>query len=205
MDLGCGAGIYAQEFAALGFSVTGIDFAKRSVDYAKSQATLQNMPIIYHYQNYLEMQYEHEFDVITLIFCDFGVLSPSNRALLLQKIKTALKPDGILVLDGFTDKQYDSFTENKIVAYEDAGFWSDIPYMSIKSNYRYDDSKTYLEQYLILTEQHLNCYNIWNQAFDAVSLSAELKVAGFKKFQFYKNVCGECLSDNDTTICVVAK
>lgn len=205
LDLGCGAGIYAQEFAALGFCVTGIDFAERSIDYAKSQVALENTLITYHYQNYLEMQYEHEFDLVTLIFCDFGVLSPSDRALLLKKIKTALKPKGVLILDGFTDKQYNSFTENRIVAYEDTGFWSDIPYMSIKNNYRYDDSKTYLEQYIIVTEQHLNCYNIWNQAFDAVSLSAELKTAGFTEFQFYKNVCGECLSDEDTTICVVAK
>lgn len=205
LDLGCGAGIYAQEFAALGFSVTGIDFAKRSVDYAMSQAALHNIPITYHYQSYLEMQYEDEFDLITLIFCDFGVLPPDDRALLLKKIRTALKPGGSLILDGFTEKHYDSFAESRTVAYEDTGFWSAVPYMSITSNYRYDDNKTYLEQYLVVTEKQLHCYNIWNHAFGTASLRAELEIAGFTEFQFYKNVCGGCLSGDDTTICVVAK
>lgn len=204
LDLGCGAGIYAQEFANLGFSVTGIDFARRSIDYAMAQAVLHNTPIAYHYQSYLEMQYENEFDLITLIFCDFGVLPPDDRALLLKKIRAALKPGGTLILDGFTEKHYDSFAEGRTVVYENAGFWSATPYMSITNNYRYDNSKTYLEQYLIVTEQHLNCYNIWNHAFDSASLRAELEIAGFAEFQFYKNVCGECLSDDDTTICVVA-
>lgn len=205
LDLGCGAGIYAQEFAALGFSVTGIDFAKRSVDYAMSQAILHNTPITYHYQSYLEMQYENEFDLITLIFCDFGVLPPDDRALLLKKIRAALKPGGTLILDGFTEKHYDSFAEGRTVVYEDTGFWSSAPYMCITTNYRYDDNKTYLEQYLVATEKQINCYNIWNHAFDRVSLCAELEIAGFAEFQFYKNVCGECLSDDDTTICVVTK
>lgn len=204
LDLGCGAGIYAQEFANSGFSVTGIDFAKRSIDYAKAQATLHNLPITYHYQSYLEMKHENEFDLITLIFCDFGVLPRSDRALLLKKIKTALKPGGVLILDGFTEKYYDRFAESRILAYEDTGFWSATPYMCITTNYRYDDNKIYLEQYLVVTEKQINCYNIWNQAFDAISLSAELKMAGFAEFQFYKNVRGECLSNDDTTICIVA-
>jgi SAM-dependent methyltransferase len=205
LDLGCGPGIYAQAFSALGFCVTGIDFSKRSIDYAMSQAILQNMQINYHYENYLEMQYENEFDLITLIFCDYGVLPPGDRALLLNKIKTALKPNGLFILDGFTEKQYENFTESKTVTYEDKGFWSDMPYMCIQNNYRYDESKTYLEQYLIVTEDQLNCYNIWNQAFGATSFVAELKAAGFSEFQFYANVCGEALSDEDKTICVVAK
>ncbi len=205
LDLGCGAGIYAQAFSSLGFHVTGIDFAKRSIDYAASQAIKQNMGITYHYQNYLEMEYENEFDIITLIYCDFGVLPPKDRALLLEKVKTALKPDGVIILDGFTETQYKDFIENRTLTYEEKGFWSDTPYMCIQNNYCYDENKTYLEQYLVVTEEQLNCYNIWNQAFDSASLGAELKAAGFSELQFYANVCGESLTDKSKTICVVGR
>ena len=34
-DIGCGPGIYAEKFARQGYYVTGIDFSKRSIDYAK--------------------------------------------------------------------------------------------------------------------------------------------------------------------------
>lgn len=58
LDLGCGAGLYAQAFAAMGLWVTGIDFAKRSIDYAKEQAALKNMEIAYYCKNYLAIEYE---------------------------------------------------------------------------------------------------------------------------------------------------
>ncbi|GIO39996.1 hypothetical protein J41TS12_48570 [Paenibacillus antibioticophila] len=64
LDLGCGPGIYAERFRKAGYQVTGIDFSKRSIDYAKEQ-TLQNKSNIeYRYQNYLTIDYKEQFDVI---------------------------------------------------------------------------------------------------------------------------------------------
>lgn len=204
LDMGCGAGIYAEAFHAAGFEVTGIDFAKRSIDYATEQAAIKQLPIIYRYENYLEMEYENEFDAATLIFCDFGVLSPENRTILLQKIRRALKPGGIFILDGFTANQYTDFTESRHIEYEEDGFWNASPHLCIKNNYRYDDSQVYLEQYLIVTEHDCQCYNIWNQAFSTASLEKELSAAGFSDIKFYGNVCGEVRSDDGKTLCAAA-
>lgn len=205
LDMGCGAGIYAEAFQALGFVVTGIDFAKRSIDYAAEQAHMKQLPINYRIQNYLQMEYENEFDVVTLIFCDFGVLSPENRTILLQNIKRALKPGGIFILDCFTANQYADFTESRHVEYAEAGFWSASPHLCIKSDYRYDDSQTYLEQYLIVTDDDCQCYNIWNKAFSADTLKEELISAGLSDIKFYGNVCGGLKSDAGKTLCAVAK
>lgn len=38
LDIGCGPGLYAQEFARAGYKVTGIDFSKRSIRYAQKSA-----------------------------------------------------------------------------------------------------------------------------------------------------------------------
>lgn len=35
LDLGCGPGLYTQKFAKKGHNVTGIDFSKCSINYAK--------------------------------------------------------------------------------------------------------------------------------------------------------------------------
>lgn len=204
LDLGCGAGLYAENFHALGFEVTGIDFAKRSINYATEQAAIKDLPIEYHYQNYLEMQYENKFDVATLIFCDFGVLSPDNRAILLENIKRALKPDGILILDVFTYRQYDDFIENSRVEYAEEGFWNNSPYICIQNDYIYEEHNTYLEQYLIITDTDCHRYNIWNKAFDKDTIGEELKLAGFSDFQFYGNVCGETQLVDSKTLCIVA-
>ncbi|SCM83348.1 Methyltransferase domain protein (fragment) [uncultured Sporomusa sp.] len=36
LDMGCGPGIYAERLATAGYQVTGIDFSKRSIDYAQN-------------------------------------------------------------------------------------------------------------------------------------------------------------------------
>ena len=47
---------------------------------------MKSMDIKYHLQSYLELSIKGEFDIATLISCDFGVLSTDNRSLLLRKI-----------------------------------------------------------------------------------------------------------------------
>lgn len=39
LDLGCGPGLYTKRLSEMGYDVTGIDYSKRSIAYAKSQDT----------------------------------------------------------------------------------------------------------------------------------------------------------------------
>lgn len=205
LDLGCGPGIYAELFEEKGFTVTGIDFSKRSISYAKENAESKQKNIEYFYQNYLTMDYENQFDVVTLIYCDFGVLNPKDRHELLGKIKRALKPSGVLILDGFTKLQLSVSMEKELIEYYDSGFWNPTPYVCIQRNFHYDDPKVFLEQYLVITEEECNCYNMWNQIFSKDSLMEELQQAGFDKMEFFDDVCGKTFSGDSNTICVVAK
>jgi 2-polyprenyl-3-methyl-5-hydroxy-6-metoxy-1,4-benzoquinol methylase len=47
LDLGCGPGIYAEKFNDMGFEITGIDFSKRSVEFAKNSAARKQKMIEY--------------------------------------------------------------------------------------------------------------------------------------------------------------
>lgn len=105
-DLGCGPGICAELFDDAGYQVTGIDLSNRSIDYANRSAEAKRKAITYSVCNYLSMDYREQFDVATLIYCDFGVLSTADRAALLKKIYTALRPNGRLIFDVFTPWQY---------------------------------------------------------------------------------------------------
>ena len=79
LDLGCGPGLYAERFNSAGYTVTGIDFSKRSIAYAREQSLLKKSNIEYHYQNYLTIDYKEQFDAVTLIYCDYAVLSKTDR------------------------------------------------------------------------------------------------------------------------------
>ena len=204
LDLGCGPGIYAEKFNDMGFEVTGIDFSKRSIEFARNSAVLKQKMIEYVCQNYLDIDYENQYDIITLIYCDFGVLKPVARKLLLLKIRRALKPGGKLILDGFTKNKYNNFVEDQKIFYEEKGYWSMIPYICIERTFRYNEASLFLEQYIVLTETTCKCYNNWNCTFDRETFSNQLEKAEFAEFQFFSDVTGKVFNENSETICIVA-
>lgn len=205
LDLGCGPGIYDEQFFSAGFSVTGIDFSKRSIEYARNSAKLKNKQIQYLYQNYLDINFNNEFDIATIIYCDFGVLSPSNRHTLLCKVKQALKKDGILIVDGFTKYQLSEIKEGSMISYHEEGFWSAEPYVCIQNNYVYPIEQNYLEQYVVITKDNTECYNMWNQIYDVKTLEREFNEAGFKVISCFDDVSGKKFSGMAKTICIVAQ
>ncbi|MBQ8040670.1 MAG: class I SAM-dependent methyltransferase [Lachnospiraceae bacterium] len=203
LDLGCGPGIYAELLAKKGFQVTGIDFSKRSINYAIESSKDKDLDITYYYQNYLEINYEEEFDVVILIYCDLGVLSPENRNILLQKIHRALKPGGLLILDVFHEPYVNSFEEMQSVSYQPGGFWSPLPYAVIQRNKYYWESRNTLEQYLVITEENSKCYNIWNQVYTKDMLEEEVAEAGLDSIGFFDDVQGKKYTGLANTICGV--
>ncbi|OUP63456.1 SAM-dependent methyltransferase [Drancourtella sp. An177] len=203
LDLGCGVGIYSELLHDKGFSVTGIDFSKRSIEYAKAHARKSNREITYHYQNYLDINYENQFDIAILVYCDFGVLSPCDRNILLAKIHKALKNNGVLILDVFNKPYLNVFNETQSVKFEQSGFWSSKPHVVIQRNQFYNETNNILERYLIITEEDCECFNIWNQIYSDETFTKEISMQGFKLLSLYDNICGKMFTGKEETICGV--
>ena len=202
LDLGCGPGMYAKRFAERGFSITGIDFSRRSIAYASEHfGSDQNKFIC---ENYLTIDYEEEFDLAILIYCDFGVLSPENRIALLKKIYRGLKPGGLFVVDVHTSNIYSDFMDSLTIEYKDGGFWREEPYINIKRKASYPD-KNYLEQYTIITAEDCATYNIWNHGFEQLELKETLLNAGFASVVLYGDVAGANLTDECPNVCAVCQ
>jgi len=126
LDLGCGPGLYSEIFAKKGYNVTGIDLSKNSIDYAQQEAKSKSLDIKYINQNYLELNLdENSFDLVILIFTDFGVLLPNEREILLNNIKKVLKPNGTFIFDVLNDKDITQKTSPKNWELTKKGFWKD--------------------------------------------------------------------------------
>ncbi|WP_404293013.1 methyltransferase domain-containing protein [Cytobacillus kochii] len=205
VDLGCGPGLYCEQLAMRGYAVTGIDFSENSIAYAKAQASERHLPIQYRFEDYLNMDDVNTFDFATLIYCDYGALSPKNRKQLLKNIYRCLTESGRLFLDVFTVNKYHSFVEGKQWSMNNqGGFWSAHPFLEISHNKKYDEEIS-LEQTLVLTEETADVYHIWHQYFTKERLIRELRDAGFKVINEYSNVAGEPYTDRSETMAILVQ
>jgi SAM-dependent methyltransferase len=206
LDLGCGPGLYAQRFFEKGYVVTAIDFSIRSITYGKEKANEKGQNIQYIYQNYLEISYSEEFDLITLIYCDFGALSHLQRKVLLEKIYAALKSGGKFIFDVFTPKNYDGESERQSwYLNEGSGFWLEDTHLCLEAHYIYEDD-IQLNQYIIMDkEERINVYRIWNRCYTRNTIIEELKEVGFEKFQIFSDVSGKPYEDDTMTMCIVVE
>lgn len=206
LDLGCGPGLYTQRLAERGYLVTGIDFSRRSIEYAKQKAEEKHIDIEYIYKNYLEIDYEDEFDLVTLIYCDFAALSHKQREILLDKIYHAMKKGAKFIFDVFTPKNYEGKTESNTWHLNDgSGFWKDDTYICIESYYIYEN-KIMLNQYVVIDKQeNVEVYRIWNHCYTKDTIIYELKKAGFEKFEIYSDVSGKPYDEESKTMCIIVE
>ncbi|MBS4538949.1 class I SAM-dependent methyltransferase [Clostridium sp. D2Q-11] len=202
LDLGCGPGLYAERFFEKGYQVTGIDFAKRSINYAKER----NQDINYLYKNYLDINYKNEFDLVTLIYCDYGVLSSDNREILLKKIYDSLKKGGKFIFDVFTIKEFEDKKENNTwYVSEKGGYWKPDRHICLESHFIYEDDIR-LDQYTIIDKfGKVDIIRNWFKGYTKSTIIAEIKKAGFSKIELYSDVTGKPYCEEPKTMCIVVE
>nr|WP_320120462.1 class I SAM-dependent methyltransferase [uncultured Marinifilum sp.] len=207
LDLGCGPGLYSENFFGQGYNVTGIDINPYSIEYAKNQAKEYGYPIQYKCLNYLEIDYENEFDVITLIYGDLCVLSDKDRNLLLKKINKALKPNGYLICDVFT-KFYFQNQEKEQEWYisEKEGFWNEKEHLLLQSHFKYKKEKVRLDKYtIVLADGSMRTHHIWKHYFSLKRAIDMMKQHAFIVKDYWSNLEGKTYEKESQWIGIVAQ
>lgn len=64
LDLACGFGRHALEFARRGYDVTGVDITPAYVEYAKEQACREQLNASFLCKDIRELEYDNEYDVV---------------------------------------------------------------------------------------------------------------------------------------------
>jgi SAM-dependent methyltransferase len=201
LDLGCGPGLYTKRLSDMRYTVTGIDFSKRSIEYAKSQDSKTE----YIYKNYLELDYTGVFDVVLLIYGDFAALTPDERRMLIPKVYKALKPGGLFVLDVFTDKKFAKSKSNKTSwkFCENGGFWSSEPHICLEATYLYENDTVAADHYIIITNDEMKEYLTWDTAYTLQKLTDEVSPFGFRVKSVHDDVSGSPYTGEGEELCIV--
>ena len=200
LDLGCGPGLYAKRLSDVGYAVTGVDLSRRSIEFAKSRDAKTQ----YICGNYLELDYTCAFDAVTLIYCDYAALTPSERRRLALKVHQALKPGGLFILDVFTDAHFKGKTNRTAWSLNNGGgFWCAGAHICFDATYIYENNTVAVEQHVVLDRNCVKEYLIWDTAYSAQKLTDELSPFGFTVRGVFADVCGNPHTGEGETLCAV--
>jgi SAM-dependent methyltransferase len=100
LDLGCGTGVHALEFARKGWDVTGIDLSADMIQRAKTRRSEKAERVQFRQGNVCEAGPERNFDAAVSLFHVASYQTDRSRLeRMFANANTALKPRGLMLFD----------------------------------------------------------------------------------------------------------
>jgi cyclopropane fatty-acyl-phospholipid synthase-like methyltransferase len=109
LDLGCGRGELAYYFAQQGFEVTAVDYSPAAIDLARScfaDAPELASRVTFHCADIGQLALPAQHYDLAIATDVIEHLSPIEVQALYDRVKTWLKPDGLLILHSFPNRWY---------------------------------------------------------------------------------------------------
>lgn len=198
LDLGCGPGLYAQRLAKRGMRVTGVDYSRSSIAYARDQAAASGLDIEYRYQDYRELADRSAFDVAMLIYYDLGALSAVDCDTVIDNIHRALRPGGRFVFDVLTLAGRRRARRKPGWQVSQAGFWRPEPHLVITDVYRYPQHRAELDQYVVVDSTgEYAVYRVWSTYYDVAAVQALLARHDFVVEGIWADLTGTALGGKE--------
>ncbi len=179
LDLGCGPGLYAVEFAKRGVFVTGIDFSERSLAHARKYAQESGVTVEFRKQNFLTIDETDVYDAAIQVYGELNVFEPSLRDRLLSNVKRALKPGGRFTFDVTTYACHKKYGAKNNWLLEPLGFWSASPYLALTDGFYYPEENVWCDQYVVLEVDRTRVFRNWFTEYETGSISRVMEKAGF--------------------------
>lgn len=203
LDVTCGPGLYAAEFARRGVAVTGIDFSPASIAHARELC--KGLPCQFIQGDVREMDFGGgDFDAAIYLYGQFTVLRPEESAAVLRRIRAALRPGGRLLLEVLESDRFDKrdsswwFTDR-------GGLWGDFPYLHLGERAWDPEQGAAVERFHILNLEtgEMQVYGLADQAYTVEQMTQMLDGAGFRPVELHPAWDGLALADAEEWVVYV--
>jgi SAM-dependent methyltransferase len=179
LDVTCGPGLYAAEFARNGAAVTGIDFGPASIAHAR--VACAELPCRFVQGDVREMDFAGgDFDAAIYLYGQFTVLRPAESLDVLRRIRAALRPGGRLLLEILDYDRFDKRDSNWWYT-DRGGLWGDFPYLHLGERAWDAEQGASVERFHILNLEtgEMQVYGLADQAYTVAQVTEMLREAGF--------------------------
>jgi 2-polyprenyl-3-methyl-5-hydroxy-6-metoxy-1,4-benzoquinol methylase len=120
LDIGCGLGHHAHEFARRGYLVVALDLALSMITRAAEEAQQRGLRINFLHKDIRDIGFEGTFDAVICVGTTFGFFDDEQNRGVLLRLAHALKPGGRLLLD-VVNRDFVISTQPNLVWFEGEG------------------------------------------------------------------------------------
>ncbi len=207
VDLGCGPGLYARRLAARGLDVTGVDYSRNSIAYARQEAAAAGLPIKYILRDYRTLDYQAEYDAALLIYYDLGALSDADRDEVLRRVLAALRPGGRFAFDVLTEEGRARTRAESGWQARQGGFWRPGPHVVLTDVFTYPANHAELDQYIVIqNDGAYSIYRVWHRYYDRAEICEVVERAGFEVEGVWADLAGRPVAGSgDEGLAVIAR
>lgn len=206
LDLACGPGLYAEKLSILGYSVTGVDYNKNALDYAKDRANELGININYVQQDITDLTFKQEYDLCLLIYQVYGSFNENDRMKILTNIHSSLKTGGYVLLDVLSENSYKNYevSQNWLLSRKN-NLFSEKKHLTLASSLKYPNMITLAKNLIVFEDGETLTYNYWSKHFTIKELDKEVKKIGFTIEKIYNDVNGNKYDEKDDQFAVLLK
>jgi SAM-dependent methyltransferase len=182
LDIGCGPGLYIEQFAALDYDCSGIDFSPASIEYARNRLGDKARLIE---DDIRSADFGGGYDLAMMVFGEINVFSPVECRKILKKTFEALSPGGKLMLEAHTFDAVERIGRAPNGWYKSGpgllGLFSDNPHICLIENRWLEKQQTTLQQFHILdaADGSVKSYRSTTKAWTNDQYKQLLTEAGF--------------------------
>lgn len=200
LDLCCGVGRHALEFARRGFRVAGVDRTRAYLAQARRQAKKERLDVEFVLDDMRRFRRPGTFDLVVNLFTAFGYFrNPKDDRRVAKNICDSLKPGGVFVMDLMGKERLAKIFLDRI--------WHEEPDGTIvlQEHKLADDWGWIDNRWILIRKGRQRTFHISHRLYSAVELRTLLKECGFRKVQAFGDFFGLPYDHNATRLVMVAR
>lgn len=193
LDLGCGPGLYAHRFAALGCECVGLDFSPASIRHASKVAADEGLPCRFIHADMRDAHFGEGFDLVMIIYGQINVFQRDHAAAILKKAHAALAPGGRLLLEVQAAEQIRRDSEAGPSWYSaPSALFSEKPHLVLQENFWNEELQASTSRFMVIDAATgaVSQYALSNEAYSEREFKDLLYAAGFADVQRFPSLCG---------------
>lgn len=200
LDLCCGPGRHAVEFAKHGLEVTGVDGSQFLLDRARERARDAGVSAEWVQEDMRRFRQPAKFDLACNIFTSFGYFADETDDLrVLRNIWESLQDGGVFVIDVISKERLArNWKESLVTEYADGALLFQRPQVR-------EDWNRLENEWILVKDGRSRSFRFEHAIYSGRELKDRLVACGFKDVKLYGDLEGSCYGVDARRLVAVAR